>query len=232
MNREYLKTRNRNRIVYYGAKELSVQTVKNGKYENLKQVSITFIFEENTTQSSPPIAKIQFTDTETKEVYTDLITLYEVNLNKIYTGQSVPENLIILKDFLSIKTSEALKTFVTTYDTRFSQELTKAYMNAILDDSVLLEIEGREKFMMKLTREMLLEERREGEAEGEARGKAIGEARGEARGKVALAKEAIILAIETGTPRAFIDALAKKADLSKEQVEELYTKAKPVQKAS
>jgi hypothetical protein len=70
--------------------------------------------------------------------------------------------------------------------------------------------------------------RAEAREEGEARGKAIGEA----RGKVALAKEAIILAIESGMSRAFIDALAKKADLSKEQVEELYKSATQLQKAS
>jgi hypothetical protein len=36
MHRDYLKTRNRNRNVYYGAKELAVQKVEQGKYEKLK----------------------------------------------------------------------------------------------------------------------------------------------------------------------------------------------------
>ena len=81
MNRSYLKTRNRNRSVYYGAKELACQEVKDGKYERLKQVSVTFIFERNTTPGVPALSKLQFTDVDTKEIYTDLITLYEVNLN-------------------------------------------------------------------------------------------------------------------------------------------------------
>ena len=76
-------------------------------------MSITFIFEENTTPNVPAVAKIQFTDINTKEVYTDLITLYEVNLNKIDNEQKVPEDLKILKDFLIIKKPCDLCNFVS-----------------------------------------------------------------------------------------------------------------------
>ena len=37
MQRAYLKTRSRNRSVYYGAKELGSQQVQDGRYEKLKQ---------------------------------------------------------------------------------------------------------------------------------------------------------------------------------------------------
>jgi len=80
MQRFYLKKRNRNRNVYYGAKELSAQEVTDCRYEKLKQVSITFIFENNTTPNVPAVAKIQLTDINTKQIYTDLLTLYKGRL--------------------------------------------------------------------------------------------------------------------------------------------------------
>ena len=74
------------------------------KYEKLYQVSITFVIENNTTPHVPPVAKIQFTDVNTKEIYTDLVTLYEINLNRI-TGsdeQNLPKigQLRLLKTHL------------------------------------------------------------------------------------------------------------------------------------
>jgi len=168
MQRAYLKTRNRNRVVYYGAKELAAEDVTDCRYERLKQVSITFIFENNTTPDAPPVAKVQFMNIETHEIYTDLLTLYEVNLNRITGGSSqrLPEELVILKSFLSVKTNEALREFVETYDTAFSRRLVTEYMNVILDDALLLKVEGSEKFMMKLSEEVLQEERLEGKLEG------------------------------------------------------------------
>jgi hypothetical protein len=46
------------------------------------------------------------------------------------------------------------------------------------------------------------------------------------------AEEAIILAVENNMPHAFIEALAKKADISKERINELYEKAEQAQVAS
>jgi hypothetical protein len=166
MQRSYLKTRSRNRNVYYGAKELAGQTVKDCRYEKLNQVSITFIFENNTTPNVPAIAKIQFTDVNTKEIYTDLITLYEVNLNIINQKSELAEELVTLKNFLSIKNHEELCAFVKTHETEFAKRLVTEYMNAISDDKTLLEVEGAEKFMFKLSEEVLLEEREEGREEG------------------------------------------------------------------
>jgi hypothetical protein len=166
MQRAYLKTRNRNRNVYYGAKELASQEVKDGRYEKLKQVSITFVFENNTTPRVPAVAKIQFADVNTKETYTDLITLYEVNLNVETTGQALPEDLVALRSYLLVKSHTELCAFVETYDTWFSRRLITEYMHAILDDELLMKVEGSEKFMVKLSEEILLEERQEGREEG------------------------------------------------------------------
>ena len=171
MQRIYFKKRNRNRIVYYGAKELSAQEVTDNRYERLKQVSITFIFENNTTQNTLPVSKIQFTDVATKETYTDLITLYEVNLNRINPEEKVlPEDLVILKAFLTIKTHEDLCGFVTTYETEFAKRLIVEYMNAIINDELLVKIGGSEKYMIKISEALLLEERAEGRVEGREEG--------------------------------------------------------------
>ena len=166
MQRSYFKKRNRNRKIYYAAKELSSQEVKDMRYEHLKQVSITFIYEKNTTPSALPIAKIQFTDVNTKEIYSDLLTLYEVNLNKITDEANVNEDLLILKAFLSITCHEELCEFVNRFDTVFSKQLVTEYINAVTDDALLLKVEGSEKFMFKLTAERLYEERIEGREEG------------------------------------------------------------------
>ena len=66
-------------------------------------------------------------------------------------------------------------------------------MHAILDDSILLAVEGSEKFMLKLTEADLLEERQEGRAEGKAEGIAEGIAEGKAKGKA----EGIVEGFET-----------------------------------
>jgi len=172
MQRSYFKTRNRNRNIYYGAKELSEQIINDGKYERLKQISITFIYEKNTTPHTQPLAKIQLTDIKTQEVYSDLLTIYEVNLNRIAESneQNLPQVLRTLTQFLSIKTHEDLCDFVNTQNTPFAERLVMRYMDAIIDDALLIEIEGSEKFMIKLTEELLREEREEGKFEGKIEG--------------------------------------------------------------
>jgi len=47
-------------------------------------------------------------------------------------------------------------------------------MDAILDDEMLLKIEGSEKFMLKLSEEVLMEEREEGRIEGKLEGRMEG----------------------------------------------------------
>ena len=165
MQRAYVKKRNRNRGVYYGAKEIAAQEVKDGKYEKLKSVFITFIFEKNTTPGVPALACIQLTDVMTKKIYTDLFTLYEFNLNAELGNEDLPENLVILRSYLSIKSHEDLRSFVETYDSQFSRRLITEYMRAILNDELLLKVEGSEKYMVKLSEDLLLEERLAGREE-------------------------------------------------------------------
>ena len=136
------------------------------RYEHLKQVSITFIYEKNTTPNAPPLAKVRFTDVNTNEIYSDLLTLYEVNLNKITDETKPNEDLLILKAFLSITCHGGLCDFVNRFDTIFAKRLATEYINAVTDDALLLKVGGSEKFMFKLTAERLYEERIEGREEG------------------------------------------------------------------
>ena len=183
MQRSYFKTRNRNRNVYYGAKELACQKVDSGRYERLKHVSVTFVFERNTTPGVPALSKLQFADVKTKEIYTDLLTLYEVNLNVEADGDGMPEDLAILRSYLSIRTHAELCSFVEKYDTWFSRRLVTEYMHAILDDKLLMKVEGSEKFMIKLSEEVLLEERMEGREEGLEQGREQGLEQGLEQGR-------------------------------------------------
>ncbi len=150
MQRRYLRSRIRNRSVYYGAKELSSQEVPDSyKYEDLRQVTIIFVLEENTSRDATPITKVQMTDVETGSVYSELLTLYEVNLNLLDTASG---NMGIIKDFYSIN----------THDERLRMLLTVQYMKAIISDEVLQTLEGVEHFMIKNVETLLERERNEG----------------------------------------------------------------------
>ena len=151
MQRAYFKKRVRNRMVYYGAKELAAQEVKDSAYEHLKQVSITFILEDNKTPRALPVSKIQLTNVETGEVYVDLLTLYEVNLNLIEATNTQEEDLVVLKAFLTIKTHNDLCGFVNAYDTNFAIRLVTEYIKAATEDKLLQKIEGSESMMNKAT---------------------------------------------------------------------------------
>ena len=87
------------------------------------------------------MAKIQFKNVETNEVYTDLLTLNEFNLNVETSSEELPENLVILRSYLSIKTHEDLCAFMEAYDTWFSRRLVTEYLHAIVDDKILIKIE-------------------------------------------------------------------------------------------
>ena len=112
-----------NRNIYYAAKELGDQEVDDFKYEKLRQVSITFILEENTTPNAPSLSKVQFVDVNTHEVYSDLITLYEVNLNKIKNDPAMPQLLHTLSAFLTIKTHDDLCMFINGHNNEYAQRL-------------------------------------------------------------------------------------------------------------
>ena len=167
MQREYFKKRLRNRNVYYGAKEIASQVIKNGKYEHLKQVSIIFILEENTTPNTPAISKLQFTDVNTKKPYTDILTLYEVNLNRITDKTKVNPDIHTLKAFLSIKDHKDLCAYVDSCNTSFSKQLLERYIGAITDDALLLKIEGSNKIMNKTTEWALMDAEIKGREEGQ-----------------------------------------------------------------
>jgi hypothetical protein len=117
--------------------------------------------EKNTTKTAPAVAKIQFTDVLTHEVYTDLITLYEVNLNKILKENGLPELLYALAAFLTIKTHEDLCAFVNKYNDDYSKRLVVEYMSAILYEDVLAKLDGG-KFATKEYQDYLVREREEG----------------------------------------------------------------------
>jgi hypothetical protein len=174
MQRTYWKMRNRNRSVYYAAKEVANQEADKSRYENLKQVSIVFIYEENTTPDRPAVAEVKLCDTQSFEVYTDLITLYEVNLNRITPSEAIEPDLITLQGFLGIRSQADLQDFVRSHSNDFAAGLVTAYIEAVTDDALLMKVERSEKYMSKTDFDLL--------THAELKGISIGEARGEARG--------------------------------------------------
>jgi hypothetical protein len=161
MQRRYKKEHVRNRNIYYAAKELGDQKVDNFEYENLKQVSVTFILEKNTTPGAPALAKIQYMNVETHEVYSDLVTLYELNLNQVHEEKDLPEIFYMLADFLTAKTHEDLIRFINRYNTGYSKRLVVEYMKATLDENVLQKLDGG-KFAEKKYQDLLLKREEDG----------------------------------------------------------------------
>jgi hypothetical protein len=68
--------------------------------------------------------------------------LYEVNLNCINNEKEnyIPQDLITLSNFLTIKTNEDLCKFIATQETEFAKRLVSRYMDAIVDDALLIEM--------------------------------------------------------------------------------------------
>ena len=141
------------------------------RYDRLKHVSITFINEKNTTPKTQLLTKIQFADVSKKEIYSELLTLYEVNLNRINDSNAPSENLLVLTSFLSLTCHKDLCDFVNRFDSDFARRLIIGYFYAVTDDALLLKIEGSEKFMFELTAERIQEEREEAREEGREEGR-------------------------------------------------------------
>lgn len=168
LQRKYIKNRIRNRTVYYACREISSQQVKKGKYEDLKNVIVTFVLTEAPLDPTLDNSKIQLY-THVGEKYSDLLTIHEVNIRRINNNND--KDLQILKNFFEIDSNEKFDNFVLNYnDTEFGNLLLNCYISATSDVSLLNKLSEEEKFMIKLSDEERIEERQEGRKEGHEEG--------------------------------------------------------------
>ena len=181
LQRKYIKDRVRNRTVYYACREISSQEVKHGKYENLKNVIITFLLTEASLKHTSDDSCIVLKNNVTNELYTSILTIHEVNIKHIDDKNA--EELQILKQFFEIENQSDFDKFSHDYgNTDYGKLLLNSYIETIREDTLLDSLEKEDKYMIRLTDEERLQEREEGRQEGIEQGKKQGMEQGRKQG--------------------------------------------------
>ena len=181
LQRKYIKDRVRNRTVYYACREISSQEVKHGKYENLKNVIITFLLTEASLKHTSDDSCIVLKNNVTNELYTSILTIHEVNIKHIDDKNA--EELQILKRFFEIENQSDFDKFSHDYgNTDYGKLLLNSYIETIREDTLLDSLEKEDKYMIRLTDEERLQEREEGRQEGIEQGKKQGMEQGRKQG--------------------------------------------------
>ena len=154
-----------NRTIFYACREIASQKVEKSKYENLKSVIVTFVLTEAPLKHTTFNRKIKLVDQTTGKVYSDLLTIHEINIRHISKKHS--QELQIIRQFFEIDTEKSYQKFVSAYSqTQLGALLLEAYDEAVSDTSVLDCLSEEDKYMVRLSEEERLLERAEGKQEG------------------------------------------------------------------
>ncbi len=184
LQRVYSRDRIRNRTIFYACREIASQKVEKSKYENLKSVIVTFLLTEAPLKHTTFNRKIKLVDETTGKVYSDLLTIHEINIRHISKKHS--QELQIIRQFFEIDTEKSYQKFVSTYaQTQLGALLLEAYDEAVSDTSVLDCLSEEDKYMVRLSEEERLLERAEGMQEGLQKG----EQKGRQEERVEIAKK-------------------------------------------
>ena len=168
LQRVYSKERIRKRTIYYACREIASQKVEKSKYENLQSVVVTFLLTEAPLKHTVTNRRIKLIDEATQEVYSDLMTIHEVNIKHISKQNS--QELQIIRHFFEFETEENYQKFVSSYgQTTLGALLLQEYEAAVADPSVLDHLSEEDKYMIRLTEEERLQERAEGREKGKER---------------------------------------------------------------
>ncbi len=179
----------KNRTVYYACMTIGKQIVKKGRYEDLNRVIVSFIMTKKANNTPVEVIRLR---NEQGEVYTDLLTLYNVYVPTVNQAENVNERLRIFSKFFSVSSREEMEDFVTRFsENALAVRLINAYSKAVLRGD-LNEIIRKEYFDMKITEQDIKEAVAEAEARGEARGEADGEKRGFLKALVGLVKDGLL----------------------------------------
>jgi predicted transposase/invertase (TIGR01784 family) len=213
LQRKYIKDRVRKRTVYYACREISSQEVKKGKYENLKNVVVTFLLTEASLKNTKDNRCIQLKDSVSGDVYSDILTIHEVNIQHI--GNENSEALQILKAFFEIETQEDFDRFTEQYEKNaYGKLLLDSYIEATRNSTLLDSLSKEDKYMIRLTDEERLEEREEGRVEGREEGLTKGREEGKK-------DKAIEIAVNLMNMNMSLASISQVTGLSKEEIESL-----------
>lgn len=76
LQRVYKKDKITNRTIYYACREVEAQEVSRVRYQDLESVVVTFLLTEAPAKHTKAYKKIQLIDSESGEVYSNLLTIY------------------------------------------------------------------------------------------------------------------------------------------------------------
>jgi len=103
---------------------------------------------------------------ETGEIYSELLTLYEISLKCVDKNDKI--EMQIIRDFFDIINEVEYNKFIETYEEKLAKILIKEYEKVTSKGNLkdILEIEKEDKYMIRLTEEDRMQERQEGRQEG------------------------------------------------------------------
>jgi len=169
MQRSYKESRQERRTVYYACRAVSTQNVDDMAYEDLNPVHISFILTSH--KDDRPIRHVKLCDTETHEVFDDLLTLTQVYIPTVIKTYDKNTDLYIFARFFKITDQKKADTFVKKFGTHdLGKELILLYNTAVADAQKLSQIESRPYFLGRLTEVQLEEERQKARKKGEEMG--------------------------------------------------------------
>ena len=169
LQRKYNKSRIRNRTVYYACREVASQKVEKSRYEYLANVIVSFLLTDAGLGPTTDNSVIKLVNVKTGELYSDLLTIHEVNIKHIGNHDSL--ELQILKSFFEISDEKDYRDFIINFGkTELGSLLWMNYISAVNNKSLLVGLGKEEKFMIRLSDEERQEERLEGVKEGIQKG--------------------------------------------------------------
>ena len=214
LQRKYIKDRVRNRTVYYACREISSQEVRQGKYENLKNVIVTFLLTEASLKHTSDDSCIVLKNNITNELYTNILTIHEVNIKHISSENA--EELQILRHFFEIENQSDFDKFSAEYGgTGYGKLLLSSYVKTISEGSLLDSLEKEDKYMIRLTDEERLQEREEGRLEGRQEGRLEGRQEGRQ-------DKAAEIALNLLNMNMSLSVISKATGLSEKEIEKLH----------
>ena len=148
--------------MYYACRAISTQEVKDMAYEDLNPVNISFMLTDHNEKKA--VRRIKLCDTDTFEVYDDLIEITLVHIPAVIRSTDRKSDLYLFARFFVISSQDDADKFVNEFEsTDLGKELIAMYNNAVANANNLARIEASPYFTGRLTEAQLEEERKKAE---------------------------------------------------------------------
>lgn len=146
----------RNRLTYQLCKSIDSEVVVDNMYEDLRHVCVTFIMSKEDSDSNP-VSCYQLCNNQSKEAYTDLLTIYEVYVLQVDKLSDSSKLRMFLK-FLAIETEEDAENFCKEFEKEpFADNLVQPYNSALIDKTSINKITRSSRYKNKRDSEVFME---------------------------------------------------------------------------